>query len=269
MRDVKPFQIVGLLEMLQRYAGGFFKIGEILEILYNVSVNGISPVFGAKVAEGLPERLAEELDNLEKWCSLLNLQMSLKGIEYARITLSQNLTYDNLKLVIPELQRRVYDELESAWFLSIPPDRVWLYDNAKSFGDGVANKIPDVSTDIAEAGSCIATGRFTAGVFHLMRIMERGTQELGTKLGIQLTSEKNWHNILEEVNKAIRGLMPQNPQEKEARDRYSEASALLFNVKDAWRNRVMHPKQTYTLEEAEAVFNSVRTFIVHLVDKVL
>jgi hypothetical protein len=32
---------------------------------------------------------------------------------------------------------------------------------------------------------------------------------------------------------------------------YAEAASHLYNVKVAWRNEVMHPKQTYTFEEAE------------------
>jgi len=45
----------------------------------------------------------------------------------------------------------------------------------------------------------------------------------------------------------------------------AEATSHLYNVKLAWRNEVMHPKQTYTVDEADSIFRNVRTFVQHLV----
>jgi hypothetical protein len=41
----------------------------------------------------------------------------------------------------------------------------------------------------------------------------------------------------------------------------AEASANLYSVKVAWRNEVMHPKATYTLEEAENTLRQMRIFM--------
>ena len=41
----------------------------------------------------------------------------------------------------------------------------------------------------------------------------------------------------------------------------SQASANLYAVKLAWRNEVMHPKDTYTLEEADNLIRQVRIFM--------
>ncbi len=107
-----------------------------------------------------------------------------------------------------------------------------------------------------EAGKCLALGRPTAAVFHLMRVMEIGTQKLGDALKIQLPAQKNWQNVLDEVNKAIKALDQKAAQTKA----YAAASAHLYNVKLAWRNEMMHPKQTYTHDEATKVFSAVDTF---------
>jgi hypothetical protein len=48
------------------------------------------------------------------------------------------------------------------------------------------------------------------------------------------------------------------------RDAWSESHSHLYHVKQAWRNGTMHPKKTYTQEEAEAVFAAVRVFMRHL-----
>lgn len=42
---------------------------------------------------------------------------------------------------------------------------------------------------------------------------------------------------------------------------YAAAAGHLYNVKIAWRNEVMHPKKTYTAEEAKKLLNAVDTFI--------
>jgi hypothetical protein len=97
--------------------------------------------------------------------------------------------------------------------------------------------------------------------------MEVATQELGNRLGISLVDEKNWHNILDEVDKAIKKLPTASGHQKAARNRFAESSAHLRMVKDAWRNDVMHPKSTYTDEEAERVFRNVKDFMVHLATK--
>jgi hypothetical protein len=48
----------------------------------------------------------------------------------------------------------------------------------------------------------------------------------------------------------------------------AELSAQLYVVKVAWRNEVMHPKQTYTAEEADNVFRSPRTFVRELAESI-
>lgn len=90
-----------------------------------------------------------------------------------------------------------------------------------------------------------------------MRVMEIGVQKLGDQLGVTLTNEKNWQNILDEVNKATKALDHKLPRTKAL----AEASSHLYAVKVAWRNEVMHPKQTYTPSEATAIFNNARTFM--------
>jgi uncharacterized phage protein gp47/JayE len=87
--------------------------------------------------------------------------------------------------------------------------------------------------------------------------METGVQAFGTKLKVKLAGEKNWQNILDEVNKAIKALNPKDRGTVEM----SQASANLYAVKLAWRNEVMHPKDTYTLEEADNLIRQVRIFM--------
>ncbi len=140
----------------------------------------------------------------------------------------------------------------------MPPECKELYkQDAPLFGTDVEAKFPQMSEDISKSGKCLALGRSTAAVFHLMRVMEIATQKLGDKLNVTFSSQKNWQNILDEVNKAIKAMDHKAVQTKA----YAAAASHLYNVKLAWRNEVMHPKQTYTHEEATKIYTAVDTFI--------
>jgi len=158
------------------------------------------------------------------------------------------------------LREALEDELKDRQFFYMPAGRSVMYNaQERLLGPEVAAAFPDVLTDVDEAGKCLACGRQTAGVFHLMRVLEAGLQTLGSKLNVQLVEQKNWQNILDEMNKAIRAL-PKGPQQTAL----AEFGALLYSVKLAWRNEVMHPKATYSEEEANTILQSVKAFMAAL-----
>jgi hypothetical protein len=206
--------------------------------------------------------LAEEfLPRLEKLCAGIGLRLSEKAIVKMRRSLaSENgLVVHDFQIWIPELHRRITDEMEEKLFLYIPSDRAALYGQTAPFGNDVSIKFPTIEFDVVEAGNCYACGRGTAVVFHLMRVMEVGVQEFGKKLGVPLVNEKVWQVILNETEKAVK-LLPRGPQIVEM----NQALAMLHAVKLAWRNEVMHPKDTYTLEEADNLIRQVRIFMEQL-----
>jgi hypothetical protein len=151
------------------------------------------------------------------------------------------------------------DECGLLHFLAIDEvERHLIYPDTPLFGFQVEDKLPSAVEDISEAGKCIGFNRATAGVFHLMRVMEIGVQKLGEKLDIEFSNEKMWLNILDQVNAKIKAMGKQGQA-------YAAVAAHLYNVKLAWRNEVMHPKATYTLEEAKSIFVAVKNYMDELV----
>ncbi|HEY2849107.1 MAG TPA: hypothetical protein VGI97_04465 [Gemmatimonadaceae bacterium] len=126
----------------------------------------------------------------------------------------------------------------------------------------VLDAFPDLATDIDEAGKCFGTGRFTACVFHLMRVMERGVGEFGKLLGLTITQESEWATILNTVDAKVDAM----PKSDKTRQQIAETSSLLHAVKLAWRNPAMHPKATYTEEEANRIIEAVSTYMRDLAD---
>lgn len=175
----------------------------------------------------------------------------------AEIVTWKRTTFGQFLDAITHLESTIAAEMADKSFMFVPPERAAYYDQPELFGKEVNAKFPDIQFDVVEAGNCYAAGRGTAVVFHLMRIMETGVQAFGTKLKVKLAGEKNWQNILDEVNKAIKALNPKDRGTVEM----SQASANLYAVKLAWRNEVMHPKDTYTLEEADNLIRQVRIFM--------
>lgn len=210
------------------------------------------------------ESVVETLAELHRECGKLGLPLSHAQLFRIRDELP-NFANTNLAIVaqrlrqmVHDLNLRVWDELKNKFFLTIPSETFALYrQDQPPFGADVEAKFPTMSEDISEAGKCLALNRPTATVFHLMRVMEIAVQRFGDKLGVALATEKNWQNILDEINKAIKALDHKAPRTRA----YAGASSHLYNVKIRWRNEVMHPKQTYTTAEAKDVFDAVRTFI--------
>lgn len=166
-------------------------------------------------------------------------------------------TYTEIGTQLRVLREAVEDDLKGLLVLYMPPGQaVHYYAGESLLGKDVVGQFPQCAGDIDEAGKCLGSGRFTAAVFHLMRVMEAGVQAFGQKLGIMKTDEKVWQMILNEANSAIDGL--QKGPEKVA---MSELAALLHAVKVAWRNEVMHPKATYTEEEADNVRGATKAFM--------
>ena len=195
-------------------------------------------------------------------CKAIGLSVSARCVDSALESVAAGTTVGNYVDLISQLENTILWEMEDRLFMFVPPDRAPFYNNGDLFGAAVNTKFPDIQFDVTEAGNTYASGRSTACVFHLMRVMERATQDFGTALDVTLTDQKNWQNILDEINKEIRKL----PAKDVRTMALAEAATNLYNVKVAWRNPTMHPKQTYTLEEAENIFMAVKSFMQNLAE---
>jgi hypothetical protein len=248
---ITPCRLVSLLELLEIHGEQFCRLSSMLgQMMVVLEMDNL---------EGDMKAMVVTLAQLHGVAEKLRLLSVLKQLERVKeAVLSRTATPKVLLPMIRETYNRMRDDMEDRILLTIPVENAGIYRQSEPlFGTDVEAAFTSLSEDIAEAGKCLSLGRSTARVFHLMRIMEGALQKFGEKLGVTLVGTKNWQNILDETNKAIRGL---NPKDKQTAA-YAEASAHLFNVKLAWRNEVIHPKQTYTQEESRDIFNATGVFI--------
>lgn len=178
----------------------------------------------------------------------------------------------NLKDDFDDLRSRVRDELEDVYILALSAHEADLYESSQPrFGDAVNINFPSTILEIEEAGRCLALGRSTATVFHLMRVMESGLRALGESLNEPRLDPKknpNWGTILRRCDDELQKSQADRSAEwKTDPTFFAEATANMRAVKDAWRNPTMHVEMIYDPEKAEDVWNAVKVFMRHLAGK--
>lgn len=121
-------------------------------------------------------------------------------------------------------------------------------------GDAVRNELDD-------AGKCLAFNLYTAAGFHAMRAIERVI-----KLYLQnfidekaIARLKNWGQYLDALEKVSEGAVLR-PSE--------EAIALIRQIKDIYRNPVIHPDRVLDSHEAKTIFHGTIAAITRIASEI-
>ena len=161
----------------------------------------------------------------------------------------------------------IENEKKTFVFLALTSEEKNFYTEKHPFGETIENKFSSLSFDILEASKCIALERYTATVFHLMRVMEGGLNFIAIPLGIDIAKNPNWHSIIEKIEKNLNAKHGTKDNEWQRHEpEYKNILATINSVKDAWRNPTMHVENKYTPQEAKDIFNNVGAFVRNLAD---
>ena len=266
MSALNSCRLVTLLELLELRAEPFWRlsnltgqllirletslpdIGQIAGILYELRTE--AGRLGARSAAAQVDRISEFVRS-DEW----NRDLTILGA-----TLHQ---------LVKDLHYRMIDDLKGQFFLSVPADKVTYYQQDKLlFGNDVHTQFPSASFEMDEAGKCIALCRYTAAIFHLMRIMEISIRATARCLGIPdpvKPGDRNWGNILKDIKAGIDAKWPtQTARQSGDGHLFENIYASLDAVRNPWRNATMHVENKYTEEEAEHIFLAVRGFMIKL-----
>lgn len=193
--------------------------------------------------------------------SALNLPVTKEAINMALLNAGlpfSEIGMDILAAQSEEVLNAALVELKSIQFFPVSPE-CQKYISA-TFGKAVAKAFPDCLDDIEETHTCFALGRYTASMFHLGRIMEAVTKLLGKKVKAK-ASKDDWQAWIFALDTAINA-MPHKPQSaRDKRSRVSEARNYLFNFKEAWRNKTMHPGRSFTQDQARVILQGASAFL--------
>jgi len=218
----------------------------------------------------------QRLEHVQEECRKIDLEISASTASEVleRIKSGERVSFDWLLHQIDQIQKLMQKEMGGKVFLYIPRGRVRFFPlmNAPHlFGEKVSVAFPSASYDISEAGACLGLVRPTASVFHLMRVLEAGLSALGKVFGVSL-EHTNWGHALDQIESKIRN-MRMDPSWKavsgyrEQQEYYAQAASHLGILKDAWRNYTMHSHGECTLDEAEQIFDNVKSFMRKLAER--
>ena len=225
------------------------------------------------ITKNVTDSLKVALEQDRGACEGANLRISVLAIDelLSDLQINDSLKYEDINCALNELSNTVRRELLCTTVLCLNPKRSEFYDGKNLFGDEIATSFPSTTYDITEAGNCLATERATAAVFHLVRIIEVGLRALGKTLNephLDPNRNPTWEAILTRCDAELRKpRKDRSPDWQTNEDFYTEATARLRSVKDAWRNPTMHVDKKYTPDEAQDIYNAVRTFMRHLATK--
>jgi len=221
-------------------------------------INGICEAMGLNMSATYAIKLINCVED-----SPMISELALRGGDKSA-PLSHGVFSDEMKV----LRERIDDELRTVEFFCLQPSMKSRLSNQYPFGERVANAFKSSIIDIEEAWKCFAFERYTACVFHLMRTMEVGLRCLGKSLNdpsLDPKSNPTWERILKRCDDELKKPYKDRSAEWQLNGQfYSEATANLRAVKDAWRNPSIHVEQNYDQSKANDVLNAVRVFMNHL-----
>ena len=225
------------------------------------------------------DTLTEQIKPLMEQLDTDEFKLCKRGAERLIETLDKHGDSVRIASAVDDLRRRLLDQAELTSCLSLSQKEKELYQPPRPlFGQDFDGKFLTAgSFELEEAAKCLALSRPTAGVFHLMRLMEIGVAAVARCLGIPDPTkprDRNWGFILGEIKKDLdaRSGTATSPPTKswvDSADRalFESAYGSLDAVRVAWRNPTMHVENKYMPNEAEHVFVAVRGFMTKLASR--
>jgi hypothetical protein len=206
------------------------------------------------------------LEDAGRICADFGFATLFREVERNINSVKDGCSYAELGRIAANLRTRIQDELEVVMFLWIEDKNYYAQDEL--FGSEVAARFKGASSDIEEAGSCYATGRYTACVFHLMRVAEHGLRAIAKRVEFP-DDRPMWEPILNYINAELAKKDYKKISESFKGDIefISGISAHLHAFNLAWRRRVAHIERTYTKDEAKRIMDETKNLMQHLAVK--
>jgi hypothetical protein len=222
---------------------------------------------------GQVNQVAAKLDELSGLAKKIELDSSLLfEITKLSVECDASISAIVLKTRLDYILSGIQENLGTRKFIYLPREVAKFWNDPEILGEDFLIGFPKMSVfEAMDAGNCLATGRWTAAVFHLMRVAEYGLRRLAKTLHVKLTDKgkpcpieyKHWNDVITACRNQIakaRGL-PSGTKKEKLLDFYSRAADSCEYMKDIWRNEVSHSRRRYGLSEALGVLERVKEFV--------
>lgn len=164
-----------------------------------------------------------------------------------------------------DILSRLRDDCSSHLYFQISPGAApMVQPNSAPFGQEVEKKFVGAIEDIDEAARCLALERATACIFHVMRVLEIAVCVVANKIGANTIDEHGRGLPWGVIANNMKSVIDKMPKGSDQQTSWYRVQSYLEVVNRAWRTPTAHPKQTYTIVEAQKVFEATRTFMQEL-----
>lgn len=271
--SIGPGELVSLRRMLELNASAFYRATAALRTLRMTIIavrkdhpkEVIEKAVDAEVCGTLQSHIAQ----LQECCNAMIVPSTRDAVLRLSGAVNNRCSYGHLDELVRDVEMRLADDLERVKLLILDAkNETRFYDGASRFGKAEI-MFPSASFDIAEASKCLALRRYTASVFHMMRVIEVGLRSVSLCLGAPdptKPSERNWGFILRGLSEAIDNKQGEWKASDE-KEFFSGVYLALDRVRTLWRNATMHIENKYTEDEADEVYEAVRVFMKKLASR--
>ena len=217
----------------------------------------------------------EVIQDIESRCKELDLDTTESAAVWAQYKWHTATDHLDVYRFLDAIYMAVVIETSHCHFLKLDPKRSDFYSQledekgTKQFGEKAEMAFPSAKAEIVSACNCFALEQWTASVFHCMRILESPLICLAKQFSVP-HDKHDWHNIIEGIEKAVRGIDEKTTGSnwKDEQKYFSEAARHLMFIKNAWRNHVMHKRDEYDEGKALSILQHTRELTIHLAGRI-
>lgn len=230
--------------------------------------NGLDPATSAE-ADGL-SHIKGEMESFVSTATEMNMPILAKvADEYQYVS---SLSVADAKAKLEHFKDVLRHESESAMFLSLAPGVQELIWDDAPLGDEAFGVLP-IAEDAKEAAFCYGVGRYTACVFHLMRVVELTLRAVASKHRVNFRGRldyQEWGSIIrkvrEKINKKIAAARKKytkgpGPAKEAEIQRYIALIDSVDYFSQTDRNPLFHTRISYKPHEAFGILLRVKDFV--------
>ena len=249
-----PFILWNLEDMLKIAAERFIHMGQLSAIVHR-DLDDLGKA-DEPIIEYTKKAFVGLLNGMKTDSDKLQLKVSFALISKAIDQLSQPAPIHAIaaKEKLKMLLDAVDVEIKAQLFLYILPHRSTHYEYGRIFKERLIKSFPNATKELIRAGRCYAVEEDTACVFHSMRATEMGLRTLAQYLKVHPPKGilfSQWGELIIEIEKKLNQMRTGKKNRAiETRITFcSDALAQFKNLKDAYRNHVVHARVGYEADQ--------------------
>jgi len=152
--------------------------------------------------------------------------------------------------------------VEGTYFMQVDSRYANFMEDTTTFGPEIDASFSRVGYDIRESLQCYALNRWTATVFHCMRILEAGLRALHIAIGLHPVTEKDrdWGSVIRRMREKLADLKKNGLPADQCRV-FEELIDSFDSIRRSWRNPTMHIENRYDEAQSGAILIATGHFM--------